>query len=203
MARSGDADDDGDESGRPSSRGRSGRSRDPRLKEMGISCMLNTEVGSVLAVIRRSPVDPAAVSAAAATGGGVPFLPAPSEIADPPNAHVINSLKSLRSLIFHPSRSEWLLTDPSVYLSPFLDVVQSDDIPALATGSALSATLKILKLDVFDERTPGARDAIHSVIFAVTNCRLERTDQSSEDAVMMRILQVVEDTSPHQSRLVI
>lgn len=79
-----------------------------------------------------------------------------------------------------------------MYLAPFLDVVQSDDIPASATGVALSAVLKILKLDVFDERTPGARDAIHSVIFAVTNCRLERTDPASEDAVMMRILQVTE-----------
>ncbi|KAJ0971279.1 hypothetical protein J5N97_019238 [Dioscorea zingiberensis] len=134
--------------------------------------MLNTEVGAVLAVIRR-PSD-----------HSPGLLPSPSD----PSSPLLQSLKSLRSLIFH---CDWRSLDPSAYLSPFLAVVQSDDIPATATAVALSAVLKILKLDVFDERTPGARDAIHSVIFAVTNCRLERTDSASEDTVLMRVLQVL------------
>ncbi|ONK59408.1 uncharacterized protein A4U43_C08F6120 [Asparagus officinalis] len=183
MARTKDNSDDADD-GEARSSPRGGRRRDPRLKDMGISCMLNTEVGSVLAVIRRTPVDLSSSGA-----GGAPS--SPHDIADLHNSNIINSLKSLRSLLFHPCHPEWRLTNPSVYLAPFLDVVQSDDVPASATGVA-SAVLKILKLDVFDERTPGARDAVHSVIFAVTNCRLERTDPASEDAVMMRILQVTE-----------
>nr|CAD1824206.1 unnamed protein product [Ananas comosus var. bracteatus] len=157
--------------------GGAARRRDPRLKELGISCMLNTEVGSILAVIRRpSPSDPVADDPTA-------FSTASS--------HLVNSLKSLRSLIFHPRHSAWRFTDPSVYLSPFLDVIQSDDVPAAATGVALSAVLKILRLDVFDERTPGARDAIHSIVSAITNCRLERTDPISEDAVLTRVLQLL------------
>ncbi|WOK93033.1 hypothetical protein Cni_G01726 [Canna indica] len=156
----------------------SGGTRPPaRRREMGISCMLNAEVGAVLAVIRR-PTDLASQG-----------VPSPDDSANP---HLIHSLKSLRSLLFHPRQwGEWRATDPSIYLSPFLDVIQSDDVPAAATGIALSAVLKILKLDVFDEHTPGARDAIHSVVFAITNCRLEQTDGASEDAILMRVLQVL------------
>ncbi|KAG0502280.1 hypothetical protein HPP92_002352 [Vanilla planifolia] len=105
-------------------------------------------------------------------------------------SQLLQSLHSLRSIIFHRLRCSWRSTDPAVYLSPFLDAIQSDDVPAAATGVALSAILKVVRLDIFGELTPGAREAIHSVVFAVTNCRLERTDPASEDAVLMRILQV-------------
>lgn len=176
MARASDGDDTDEAAGAGEAGGRH-RRRDPRLKELGISCMLNTEVGAVLAVIRRPP-DP--VSG---------YLPGGAD--EGANPQLLQSLKSLRSLIFHPQHGEWRSTEPSVYLSPFLDVIQSDEIPAAATGVALSAVLKIFRVDVFDERTPGAREAIHSIVFAVTNCRLERTDQASEDAVLMRILQVL------------
>lgn len=158
------------------------RKRDPQLKELAISCMLNTEASAVLAVIR-SPTDPTVAHQ---------LLPAPPpDLSEPPNSHAVNSLKYLRSLIFLPRHVAWRSAEPSIYLTPFLDVIQGDDIPAPATAAALSSILKILDHNVFDEQTPGARDAIHSIVFAVTNCRLERTDRSSEDAVLMRILQVL------------
>lgn len=147
--------------------------RSPKLSELGLACMLNTEVGAVLAVIRRTP-DPTSQ-----------FLPPPEENIDPA---LLNSLKSLRALIFNPQQ-EWHNIDPLFYLSPFLEVIESDNIPATATGVALSAILKILKLEIFDEKTPGAGSAIQSVANGITNCHLEATDPMSEDAVMMRILQ--------------
>ncbi|KAF8401703.1 hypothetical protein HHK36_012649 [Tetracentron sinense] len=146
-----------------------------KRKELGLSCMLNTEVGAVLAVIRRVPDLNSHLS------------PSHEENHD---SSVLHSLKSLRALIFNPQQ-EWRSIDPSIYLSPFLDVIQSDDIPASATGVALSAILKILKLEIFDEKTPGARDAINSVVNGITSCRLEKTDPVSEDAVLMRVLQVL------------
>ncbi|KAK8918281.1 ARF guanine-nucleotide exchange factor GNL2 [Platanthera zijinensis] len=155
------------------------RQRDPRIRDQGISCMLNTEVGAVLAVIRR----PSDLSA----GTALPVGPDTSSH----NSHLVQSLQSLRSLIFHPLRGSWRSTDPAVYISPFLDVIQSDDVPAAATGIALSVLLKILQQSIFGELTPGAREAIHAVVFAITNCRLERTDPASEDAVLMRLLQVL------------
>ncbi|XP_042492770.1 ARF guanine-nucleotide exchange factor GNL2 [Macadamia integrifolia] len=150
-----------------------------KKKELGISCMLNTEVGAVIAVMRRS--------SNTTTDPYSQFVSPSEEIYD---STLLYSLKSLRSLIFNPQR-EWRTVDPSIYLSPFLDVIQSDEIPASATGVALSAILKILKLEIFDEKTPGAKEAINSIITGITNCRLEITDPASEDAVLMRVLQVL------------
>ncbi|XP_015898323.2 ARF guanine-nucleotide exchange factor GNL2 [Ziziphus jujuba] len=152
-----------------------------KRRELGISCMLNAEVGSVLAVIRRQP------------DANSLYVTAEQDNFD---SALLQSLKSLRALIFNPQQ-EWRGMDPSVYLSPFLDVIQSDDVPAIATGVSLSALLKILKLGVFDEKTPGAKDAINSVVTAITSCRLEKTDPVSEDAVMLKILQVLIGTMCH------
>lgn len=143
---------------------------EPRLNQLSISCMLNTEVGAILAVIRR-PIDPTIVASAILL-----------------DDHLVQSLKSLRAIIFH---TDWHITDPAVYLSPFLDVIQSDDVPAAATGAALSAVLKILQFGVFDNQSPGAFDAVHLIVSAITSCRLERTDPSTEDAILMRVLQVL------------
>ncbi|OMO58070.1 SEC7-like protein [Corchorus olitorius] len=151
-----------------------------KRKELGLSCMLNTEVGAVLAVIRRP--DPTSQ-----------FMSPQEDYGD---TQIQHSLKSLRGLIFNPPQ-EWRAIDPCIYLSPFIDVIQSDDIPASATGVALSAILKILKLEIFNEKTPGAKDAINFIVSGITSCRLEKTDPVSEDAVMMKILQVLAGIMRH------
>nr|GMC98198.1 ARF guanine-nucleotide exchange factor GNL2 [Ipomoea batatas] len=145
--------------------------------------MLNTEVGTVLAVLRRS------------SDGGHYF--AAEECYDTP---ISQSLKSLRALIFNPQQ-EWRNLDPSLYLLPFLDVIQNDEAPAAATGLALSSIFKILKLEIFDHKTPGVREAINSSVAAITSCRLEKTDPVSEDAVMMKILQVLTAIMAHPASI--
>lgn len=52
-----------------------------------------------------------------------------------------------------------------------MDVIQSDEVPAAATGVALSSILKILKLEIFDEKTPGAKEMMNSAVTAITGCR--------------------------------
>ncbi|KAI3524587.1 hypothetical protein L1887_03246 [Cichorium endivia] len=155
-----------------------------KSKELGISCMLNTEVGAVLAVIRRR-TDPTSFYQE-----------------DALDSNILNSLKSLRSLIFNP-RQSWREVDPSIYLSPFLDVISSDDVPAAATAVALSSILKMLKLDMFDKKTPGAREAMSNVVMGVTGCRLEKTRPVTEAAVMMRILQVLAALMRHTASVLL
>lgn len=152
-----------------------------KRKELGISCMLNTEVSALLAVIRRPP-DPTS-----------PYYFSADDHFDSSTLH---SLKSLRALIFNPHQ-EWHNIDPSIYISPFLHVIQGDDVPAAATGVALYALIKILNLEIFDEKTKGAKEAINSIVTAISGCRLEKTDSSTEDAVMMRILQVLTAIMKH------
>ncbi|CAD6267809.1 unnamed protein product [Miscanthus lutarioriparius] len=178
MARTaGDDDDDGPP---PAYAAQRGPRRDPRLKDLGISCMLNTEVGALLAVIRRRP-DPYSY-----------LPPAVAAAEEATFAALINSLKALRGLLFQPRHGAWRCSDPSTYLTPFLDVVQSEEASPAATGVALSSVLKILRIDVFDECSPGARDAVHAILTALTNCRIERiSDAGAEEAVLLRVLQVL------------
>ncbi|EEC76666.1 hypothetical protein OsI_14634 [Oryza sativa Indica Group] len=151
---------DDDDDGPPAYTVPRGPRRDPRLKDLGISCMLNTEVAALLAVIRRRPdpysyLPPAVAAAEEATFAGL-----------------IQSLKNLRGLLFQPRHGAWRCSDPAMYLKPFLDV--------------------ILRIDVFDECSPGARDAIQAVLTAVSSCRVERiADPGAEEAVLLRVLQVL------------
>ena len=139
-----------------------------KRRQMGLSCMLNTEVGAVLAVIRRPELSP------------LYNIPSSEDSYD---SSVISSLRSLRSLIFNPQQ-EWRTIDPSIYLAPFLDVIQSDDVPAAATGVALSSVLKILKFEVFDDKSPGVREGLESFVSGITSCRLEKTDPASEEGML-------------------
>ncbi|CAO2822825.1 unnamed protein product [Amaranthus hypochondriacus] len=149
-------------------------------KEVGISCSINTEVGAVLAALRKSYDE---------------------EIYHDTTIQQ-QSLKSLRSLLFNPQQ-EWQLVDPFIYLSPFLDIIQSDDIPASATSIALSSLIKLLKLPVFQDKTPGAQQAMNSLVMAATSCRLERTDPLSEEAILMKVLQLLNAVMTHPaSRLI-
>nr|XP_043626066.1 ARF guanine-nucleotide exchange factor GNL2 [Erigeron canadensis] len=158
-----------------------------RSKDLGLSCMLNTEVGAVLAVIRRRS-DPASQ-----------FYGYQEDVLD---SAIPQSLKSLRSIIFNP-RQSWRVIDPSIYLSPFLDVISSDDVPAGATMVALCSILKIIKLDMFDKKTPGAREAMSNVVMAVTGCRLEKTHPITEAAIMMKILQILAAVMKHPASMLL
>ncbi|KAH6800784.1 GNOM-like 2 [Perilla frutescens var. hirtella] len=158
-----------------------------RRKDLGLSCMLNSEVGALLAVIRRPPES------------NPGFYHHPEDTCD---ASILQSLKSLRDLLFNPQQ-EWRTIDPSIYMSPFLDVIQSDDIPASATAVALQSVLKIIRLGIFDEKTHGAKDVINSAVNAITSCRLEKTNPITEDSVMMRILQTLTAIMRHRASVLL
>ena len=153
-------------------------------KEVDISYTINTEVGAVLAALRKS------------------YDPSNTEEIYHDTTIQQQSLKSLRSLLFNPQQ-EWQLVDPSIYLSPFLNIIQSDGIPASATSIALSSLIKLLKLRVFQDKTPGAQEAMNSLVMAATSCRLERTDPLSEEAILMKVLQLLNAVMTHPaSRLI-
>lgn len=157
-----------------------------RRKEIGRACMLSTEVGAVLAAIRRK-------------NESHPHYFSQEDCYD---TSILQSLKSLRTLIFSPQQA-WGTIDPSIYLSPFLDVVESDDVPAPATAVALAAITKIFRNNVFDEKTPGAKHAMAGAVTAITSCRLEKTDSACEDAVMMRILYVLTELVRHPASVLL
>uniref|UniRef100_A0A2P2KJD3 SEC7 domain-containing protein n=2 Tax=Rhizophora mucronata TaxID=61149 RepID=A0A2P2KJD3_RHIMU len=139
-----------------------------------LACMINAEVGAVLAVMRRN------------VRWGGRYMSGDDQM----EHSLIQSLKALRKQIFswqHP----WHTINPAVYLQPFLDVIRSDETGAPITGVALSSLYKILTLDIIDQNTVNIEDAMHLVVDAVTSCRFEVTDPASEEVVLMKILHVL------------
>ncbi|KAB2033953.1 hypothetical protein ES319_D04G051200v1 [Gossypium barbadense] len=138
------------------------------------TCMINSEIVAVLAVMRRN------------VRWGVHYVADDDHL----EHSLIHSLKELRRKIFS-WQHQWQNVDPVVYLQPFLDVIQSDETGAPITGVALSSIYKILTIDVLDLDIVNVRVAMHMIIDAVTSCRFEVTDPASEEVVLMKILQVL------------
>lgn len=139
-----------------------------------LACMINSEIGAVLAVMRRN------------VRWGVRYVADDDQL----EHSLIHSLKELRKQIFS-WQHKWHNIDPAVYLQPFLDVIRSDETGAPITGVALSSVYKILSLDILDLDTVNVGDAMHLIVDAVTSCRFEVTDPGSEEVVLMKILQVL------------
>ena len=136
--------------------------------------MVNSEIGAVLAVMRRN------------VRWGVRYM------ADDDHAEhsLIQSFKELRKQIFS-WENRWHNVSPVLYLQPFLDVIKSEETSAPITGVALSAVYKILTLDILDVDYVNVDDALHLIVDAVTSCRFEVTDPASEEVVLVKILQVL------------
>ncbi|XP_031399588.1 ARF guanine-nucleotide exchange factor GNOM-like [Punica granatum] len=143
-------------------------------KHATFACIINSEVGAVLAVMRRN------------VRWGGHYLSGN----DQREHSLIQSLMALRKQIFY-WQHQWNDTDPRFYLQPFLDIIQSDETGAPITGVALSAVYKILSVDMIDQYTVNAESALQLVVDAVTSCRFEVTDPASEEVVLMKILQVL------------
>lgn len=144
-----------------------------------LACVICSEVSAVLAVMRRN------------VRWGSRYTPDDDAALE---HSLIRSLKSLRRQVFSwgHALSPWSSIEPSLYLRPFLDVICSEETSAPITGVALSSIYKILMLDTLDpEAGIGVDAAMHLVVEAVTSCRFEVTDPASEEAVLMKILQVL------------
>ncbi|OVA18491.1 SEC7-like [Macleaya cordata] len=143
-------------------------------KSGALACMVNSEVGAVLAVMRRN------------VRWGGRYMAGDDQL----EHSLIQSLKALRKQIFS-WQNQWNTINPALYLQPFLDVIRSDETGAPITGVALSSVYKILTIDILDLNTVNVEDAMHSIVDAVTSCRFEVTDPASEEVVLMKILQVL------------
>ncbi|XP_019087506.1 PREDICTED: ARF guanine-nucleotide exchange factor GNL1-like [Camelina sativa] len=139
-----------------------------------VASMINSEIGAVLAVMRRN------------VRWGVRYIADDDQL----EHSLIHSLKELRKQIFL-WQSNWQNVDPILYIRPFLDVILSDETGAPITGVALSSVYKILTLDIFTLETVNVGEAMHIIVDAVKSCRFEVTDPASEEVVLMKILQVL------------
>nr|XP_039272742.1 Golgi-specific brefeldin A-resistance guanine nucleotide exchange factor 1-like isoform X2 [Styela clava] len=80
--------------------------------------------------------------------------------------------------------------EPTTFLSPFLEVIRSEDTSGPITGLALSTVNKFLTYNLIGSSSTVAT-AVSNMADAVTHARFVGTDPASDEVVLMKILQVL------------
>ncbi|CAG5122355.1 unnamed protein product, partial [Candidula unifasciata] len=81
--------------------------------------------------------------------------------------------------------------EPNAFLSPFLEVIRSEDTTGPITGLALTSVNKFLSYGLVDPSGDMAAAAIENIADAVTHARFVGTDPSSDEVILMKILYVL------------
>ncbi|GFO18536.1 Golgi-specific brefeldin a-resistance guanine nucleotide exchange factor 1 isoform a [Plakobranchus ocellatus] len=81
--------------------------------------------------------------------------------------------------------------EPNAFLSPFLEVIRSEDTTGPITGLALTSINKFLSYGLVDPVGELAAAAIENIADAVTHARFVGTDPSSDEVILMKILYVL------------
>jgi brefeldin A-resistance guanine nucleotide exchange factor 1 len=80
--------------------------------------------------------------------------------------------------------------DSLTFLTPFLDIIRSDETSGPITCLALNAVNKFLSYGLIDTLSESAASTIDKVANAVTHTRFVGTNPNDDEVVLMRILQV-------------
>ncbi|WEJ96024.1 GDP/GTP exchange factor for ARF [Yamadazyma tenuis] len=128
--------------------------------------------------------------------------PHPNGTAHPSTAMpLVSSFVQLRSMLSEATDIEVL--DSLTVLQPFLLVVKSPSTSGRITAMALEAISRFLQYGVLTDRSPNLGPTLGQICSALTHCRFEAADQSSDDAVLLKVLRLMEAvaTSPHAGLL--
>jgi hypothetical protein len=123
---------------------------EPRMRA---AALLGGAIASTVALMRRN-----AKFGASGYGGGVE---------DP----LLQGFRTLRRQLY--AWRDWHAVAPLEYLAPFLAVVRSDETSGPITGAALAALYAVLAAGLVRPEAPGATEAMHALVDAVTHCRFE------------------------------
>lgn len=81
--------------------------------------------------------------------------------------------------------------EPAVFLTPFLEIIRSEETTGPVTSLALSTVNKIISYGLVDPNHHLIASCVEAVADAVTHARFVGTDASGDGVVLMRILQVL------------
>ncbi|CAF3574167.1 unnamed protein product [Rotaria sordida] len=101
----------------------------------------------------------------------------------------INSFQKLKTIL--NSVADIQDIDSLTFLTPFLDVIRSDETSGPITCLALNAVNKFLSYGLIDTLDESAASTIDKVANAVTHTRFVGTNPNDDEVVLMRILQVL------------
>lgn len=82
--------------------------------------------------------------------------------------------------------------DTDTIFAPFLEVISSQSTTGPITFIALSSINKFLDYNVVSPTSKNIQLVISQLAFSITHCRFEATDQAEDDAVLLKILNIME-----------
>jgi len=126
---------------------------EPRLRA---ASLLGGSISSTVALMRKN-----ARFSPPGYGGGS------AGVEDP----LLQGFRTLRRQLY--AWRDWAAVAPLEYLAPFLAVVRSDETSGPITGAALAALYAVLSAELVQPAAPGATEAMHALVDAVTHCRFE------------------------------
>ncbi|KAI5953232.1 GEA2 [Candida jiufengensis] len=77
-------------------------------------------------------------------------------------------------------------------LQPFLLVIKSSTTSGYVTGLSLNAVSKFLTYEIISLNSKNLQHSLIQIVSALTHCRFEAADQNSDDAVLLKVLRLME-----------
>lgn len=82
--------------------------------------------------------------------------------------------------------------DSLTLLQPFLLTISTSSISGYITSLALDSLQKFLTMNVINENSKNHVGAIREAVNALTNCRFERSEQLSDDSVLLKVVMLLQ-----------
>lgn len=103
---------------------------------------------------------------------------------------LLSSFIQLRSMLTESQDVSKL--DSLTLLQPFLMVIKSSSTSGRITALALSSLQKFIRYDIISVNLNNIQNSMIQVVTSLTHCRFEAADQNSDDAVLLKVLRLLE-----------
>lgn len=109
---------------------------------------------------------------------------------------LLSSFIQLRSILSEAKSLDDI--DSLTILQPFLMIIKSSSTSGQITSLALDSIAKFLNYEIISWRSKNLQASLIQINSALTHCRFEAADQGSDDAVLLKVLRLMETviTSP-------
>lgn len=103
---------------------------------------------------------------------------------------LLSSFIQLRSML--TDSQDVCKLDSLTLLQPFLMVIKSSSTSGRITALALSSLQKFIRYDIINIHLKNVQNAMVQIVTSLTHCRFEAADQNSDDAVLLKVLRLLE-----------
>ena len=103
---------------------------------------------------------------------------------------LLSSFLQLRSILMEAK--DLYEIDSLTLLQPFLLVIKSSSTSGHITSLALNSVSKFLNYEIISYKSRNLQSTLIQIMSSLTVCRFEAADQNSDDAVLLKVLRLME-----------